>query len=403
MELSSSYDFILFGDHPSGLWAAKHLLSLDKKVLLIPLNDQPVMNAIPRQILKEFEFSQEAFVDRNRDPIQILSTTHRFRLSGNEDRIASEVRFQFGTQDEASIPPELRRGIAHLLGNPDPFETRNLSWSRLVRSALSIAFFDRQSQIWPQKMKRYLSDRGLHIARPDQLKRVFVDRANFVGVQLDGNSKMIPAKAGIVSCHYDAMTKWMSEKSALISAQSGFSFTIRIECDPRAIPRGVTGRMIFVEGGSPILEFFHESPGCFLLKTTLPLQVSSLDYGFQRRLCERMVKVAARLIPDLEYNLKRMVPDLRDVETAERTELPKLYPYSDLNQIPAHQLVFQNHQQPAYGFQSPIGNLYLANDEANPANGVYGAYQSMVQFFDFMSKKKDSPLGVSSMGTLEIP
>ena len=37
MDFLNHYDFVILGEHPAGLWAARHLLSLEKKVLILPL------------------------------------------------------------------------------------------------------------------------------------------------------------------------------------------------------------------------------------------------------------------------------------------------------------------------------------------------------------------------------
>jgi hypothetical protein len=401
MELSSSYDFILFGDHPAGLWAASHLLSLDKKVLYIPVSDRSIINGIPKQILANFGIRADSIVDRNVDPIQILGPKHRFRIGGTPELIEKEMVFQFGTREEAGVPREFKRGVQHLLGKSQNADPRRSDWDQQIRTLLGTAFFDRNVPAKIEKMLKILEDRGLHKAKPGQLKRVFVDRGNFVGVQLDRNSKMIPSKGGIVASHYDSLTRIMSEEVALISSESGFRFEMRFECAPHSLPRGISSRMIFVDGDSPILELIHESPGSFVLRTFLSLDGASFDASFQRRLCERMIKVAGHYIPDLEYNLKGMTPDLRDGERAETIELPALYPYQESSQVPAERLVFENSNRSSSGYQSPVGNLFLANAEANPSMGLYGPYQSMVQFFEIMAKKKDSPFAVSSIGSLE--
>ncbi|NDF16327.1 hypothetical protein EB061_13600, partial [bacterium] len=93
MEFSSQYDFIILGEHPAGLWAARHLLALEKKVLILPLGRDPGSNVAPRKVMTDFGWTD---FERGEDHLQILTPERRFRLGSSEESLAREYEFQFG-------------------------------------------------------------------------------------------------------------------------------------------------------------------------------------------------------------------------------------------------------------------------------------------------------------------
>ena len=131
--------------------------------------------------------------------------------------------------------------------------------------------------------------------------------------------------------------------------------------------------MIYIEEQAPVLEIFQERPGHFRLSTALPMRDSTLERGEQRRLAGRMLKVCESLIPDLEYNIKKIIPDLRDPERTEWTDLPALYPFLELKKIPSQILTFGSGTQPPP--LSPLAGVWITHEEVSPKDGTWGSFR----------------------------
>ena len=385
---------MVFGTHPAALWAAGHLLSFEKKVLLIPLADpgNAGIRAIPRGVLDAFHPGESARAGMTPVPVQILTSSRRFKIGDSPEAMARERVFQFGSSRKPGDDPELMRGLRHVSGVCAPGFRTAWSWEESVRTVLSLVQLDPSRADPARMMVEALVERGAHLAKPGQLRRIFVDQNTFVGVQLGDRSKMISALAGFNGARSETLAPLMSEGGGAPPAAAGWWFEMRFECEASAVPAGVTRRMIHVEGEAPVLEFHREGEGVFVMRTVLPLDEASLDRGFQRRLCERMMKVASRIIPDLEYNVRKMVPDLRDVERAERFELPSLFPYRSPGDIPAARKLAGKPSEG--GVRQGLVNLHSINDEVLPEQGVPGPYRSVIEWFETQSKKRDPMMSI---------
>ncbi|NDG85773.1 MAG: hypothetical protein EBX52_12155 [Proteobacteria bacterium] len=306
-----------------------------------------------------------------------------------------EWRFQFGLSTKPGDDPGIRVGISYLAGVVSPEVRAAWSWEESLRTVLSLVYLDRKWDGTIRGMIDELADRGAHVAKPGQCKRVFVDRGTLVGVQMGDRSKMISAAAGICGMRSGTLHSLVSEGAGEAPRAAGWWFEMRFECEVPAVPAGVTRRMVYVEEGAPTLEILREESGVFRLRTILPMEPSTLGRGFQRRLCERMMRVAGRLIPDLEYNVRKMVPDLRDAERVEGAELPALVPYENLDQIPVARRLCGH--PGARGVLAGFSNLHPVNDETLPGLGALGAYRSAVSLFDAFSKKRDPGMMIPSI------
>ncbi len=387
MELLAHYDFAILGDHPAGLWAARQALALGKKVLIVPDGVAPPAIRIPKRVMLDFGLDGQGPADRALDPIQILTPARRFRIGVTRSDLEREYEFQFGSKaTQGTMPRELFRGLVHLAGASDPGPADLPDWDAWIARVLDLVLIDRNVASLTGKMIRILLDSGAHVAKPGQLQRIFVDRKALAGIQLSGHSRMISTRAGFVCGPFERFRAIMTEFCPPVSESVGWQFEMRLTCAPEAVPGGAGSRMLYVEESAPILEILQDTPGDFLLRTTLPLQEFTLDRAYQRRLCERMVAVLGRFIPDLEYNLKSLFPDFRDPEKTEQSTLPSLYPYSNCLQIPVERRI----QGPVSisWFQSPMERLFVASEESDPRIGTIGAYRAVVRAFEFLAKKE---------------
>ena len=151
--------------------------------------------------------------------------------------------------------------------------------------------------------------------------------------------------------------------------------------------------MLYVQKDAPILEIHQTRPGDFTLSTQLPLGEESFDRSFQRRLCERMLRVCQEVFPDLEYNLQILVPELRDPERAEKQELPGLFPFQSGDEVPRDRLVYGASR--GLGHSTPVGNLFLVGSESSPRRGLWGAFEAATHAMDALTRKDPSGIGKS--------
>jgi hypothetical protein len=385
MEFSSHYDFVLLGEHPAGLWAALRLLELEKKVLILPLGRDSGLNAAPKAVIRDFGWKDSEWLDRGSQPIQIITPNRRFRVEGNPEDLETEYEFQFGQKPAGNPSYEILRGLAYFARGSEAGPVFAEDWKLWVQRALDTVYLEKESGFLVKSMLRHLSERGAHISRSEQLKQVFVDKKTLVGVQLEGASKMISTVSGLICSNYDLVKGYLNESLPSLSEPMGWTFEMKFECAPSSLPAGLTRRMAYVESGAPILEIIQQTSGYFQLRTPLPISEESLSRPFQRRLCERMIKVCERIIPDLEYNLRQVVPDLRDPEKTESVDLPRLYPFEDPHRIPLSKVFYGASR--SLGHQSAIQNLFIVSEESYPGVGLRGAYQAALQVFESLNKR----------------
>lgn len=386
--LSPEYDFVVLGEHPAGLWAAKHLLGLGQKVLIIPMGAHSGVNVIPRAAASTFQIPEREFVSRELNPIQVIADGRRVKVMPTFVEFQEEIQFNYGKklQSNEGPVPNLLRGLSYLVRGSETGPVFPDDWSFISSRLFDTVYFEKEKGWLVRTLLQDLRDLGASVTQTKNLRQVFVDKKMVVGIQLSGTSKMIPVKAALINAQFDLINQFFNEPLALHSSPISWNFEIQFECGLDFLPIGLTTRLIYVERDAPILDILHESPGKFRLKTTLPLNPESLDRGEQRRLAERMLKVAESLLPDLEYNIKKVVPDLRDPDRSMTVELPVLYPFQDLRRIPTELLNYASGS--GFGFQTAHQNLYITQEEAYPRLGVWGGYQAAAQALEAYGKRE---------------
>lgn len=389
MEFFNEYDFVIIGEHPAGLWLARQLLRMEQRILVLPLGANSGVNALPRKVLSDFQWDESRWPDRHRDPIQVLVPGHRFRLVPGADAVAEEYRFHYG-QDPAGVASadqDLIRGLQYLIrGRECSLPASIDAVASIFQQAADTLYHDGPEGGVIQELLGRLRELGAHVASPRQLRRVFLDRKHFVGVQLIGNSRMVAARNAIVAGPMDLVRSMMSEEFSLNSTPTGWNFDIRVDCSPEVIPEGLGTRMIFVAGKAPVMEILRESAGRFRLRVQLPLQEIYLARDEQRRVGERMLAVCQSMIPDLEYNLRGLFPDLRDPERAETVELPRMFPFEDLSRIPPERLTYGD--SPGLSVETPVPNLFVVGDESFPGAGIHGSFDAAKRVLEALAKKE---------------
>ena len=391
MELSHEYDYVILGEHPAGLWAAKHLLTLGQKVLIIPMGLDRGLNVAPRSVANSFQIPEHDYTNRESNPIQIIAGGKRVRIPPKMGEFQQEVHFNYGAplKNGESPKTDLLRGLSYLVHGAETGPLFPDDWNLISTQLFDTIYFEKEKGWLNRFLLQSLKAQGASIAPHRSLKQVFVDRKALVGVQLAGTSKMIAAKACFLNSQAEALNSFFNEKLSLKSAPISWNFEIAFECGIDFLPVGLTTKLIYVEKDAPILEINHESPGRFRLKTSLPLTLTSLDRGEQRRLAERMLRVAEGLLPDLSYNIRKVTPDLRDPDRSMAVELPALYPFQDLKRIPVDLLNYGAGS--SLGFQTAVQNLFITNEEVFPKLGIWGGYQAVIQALEQYGKREQKP------------
>jgi hypothetical protein len=393
MEFFAQYDFVVLGEHPAALWAARKLLLSDARVLILPLGTHSGSNVLPRSVLADFDWQLSSWPDRDRDPIQILTPGRRFRVVSDDEERKEEFRFHFGRDPfpGARTGGDFIRGLRCLELGRDPGEVPDADPSGvdLLDRVNGTVYHDGESGWVVRKLLSRLQDWGAHVARPGQLRRIFLDRKNFVGVQLLGTSRMVAARYGILGSQVDHLRSMMSEEITLKSRPAGWTFDVRFECAPEVIPPGLGTRMLVIGSGAPVLEILREGRGQFRLRVTLPMQEAFLARDEQRRIAERMLAVCQKLIPDLEYNLRKVVPDVRDPERAETVDLPRLHPFDDLSRIPLDRLIYN--ESSMLPLETGVPNLFVVGEESLPAAGIHGGFEAAKKMFELLAKREQRP------------
>ena len=394
METPGNFDLVVIGEHPAALWVARQLLLREKKVLILPTGVQRGANAIPAKVAADFGWKERDLPDPGKQSLQVLTSGRRFSIRPEESAFEEECHFQFGKEWKSS--PHLSsvlRGLAYFARGNDGPPVSTSDWDLWRDRALEMRYWDRESGYLGRKMLQSLADLGAKVAKPKQLKQIFLDRTTLVGVHLQGSSKMIPVRAGICAVPFGQIRAFSSEPVQASDGATGWVFETRFECSPDSLPAGIGSRMAFVDGDAPVLEVIHEGAGKFRMKTVCSMEERSFSRAFQRRLATRMLKACESFIPDLAYNLKGAVPDLRDPEKAEAVDLPVWFPFETSGQVPMDRLSFAG-GAPA-GLESPVSRLFLVNEESDPGDGIWGAFAAAEGALDAWSKLENAARTVS--------
>jgi hypothetical protein len=379
-QLYTHYDFIIIGDHPSALWGARLLLEKGLKVLVIPMGTDRARNFAPRFALEGLEIDEGSWLKREFDPIQILTPERRFRVFGSADALAEECKFVFGKSiaDFSALDRQWVRGMAYLKRGSETDEVNADDWKTICASVNDLIYFHKEKGWLRKQFFSQIEKLGGHVLNRDrlgdQLQRIFVEKKAFVGVQIEGSSSMITADRVLIACNWNLVQTLMSESAETLSQPAGWIFELKLKISEEAIPDGLTSQMLWVQNGAPPIEIDHMGKGEFSLRTVLPYKEFTFDRVEQRKISQRLVKVMEKIVPDLEYNLNRVYPDIRDPERVEQVDLVELYPFHALAQIPSSMLVYS---MPGLGHFSGIQGIHFAYEEAYPRQGEWGAYRAV--------------------------
>jgi hypothetical protein len=303
--------------------------------------------------------------------------------------IEEECRFQFGHGLERfeAPDPELLRGMLFLTRGAETGVALPESWPVLARRVADTVYFSEGGKVLVNQMLDHLHEKGARIVRSSGLKRIYVDRKKLVGIQLDGNPQVIPTSMAILGTGVDQIKPFLNESIDLQSQPVSWLFQVEFECNADSLPLGMSDHLLYVDAEAPILEIQRTAgTGKITLKVGLPYDESTLNYSYQRRMAERMLKVCEGFIPDLEYNLRRVTPNIRDPERVEREELPRIYPFLDLNRIPESLVHYS--AQAGVGSQLPIQNFFVCSEESDPRLGVWGGFKASDEMFAWLEKRK---------------
>lgn len=383
--LFSHYDFIVIGDHPAALWGARWLLEKGLKVLVVPMGTDRSRNFAPRFALDLLNLSNHDFVNRELDPIQILTPNRRFRVFSSWNDLSEECDFTYrkDLNDRASLDPQLIRGFAYLYRGSETGPVSTSDWKTITQKVNDVIYFQKETGWLKEQFLKQIHKLGGHVLQDNHLNRIFIEKRSFVGVQVEGSASMITADRVLVGCNWNLVQGLMSETVPLHSTPTGWIFELKLKISEESLPAGLTSQMIWVQEDSPVVEIVQLKKGEFVLRTALPYADYTLERVEQRKISQRLLKVMGKVIPDLEYNLSRIYPDIRDPERTEQVDLVELYPFHSLSQIPSSKLVYS---MPGLGHVTPVEKMGFAYEEAYPQMGEWGAYSAVHQFIQEWAK-----------------
>ena len=225
---------------------------------------------------------------------------------------------------------------------------------------------------------------GVHFPERGEAIRIFAEGNRFVGVQSSYRGQMIAAGSGLLGVSPERLPESFLEGSEKRSSRYrrqvqvvGWKFSIAVFVDEKAIPPGMTHRMVWQEADSPALELEWADPmdygirrpgqAVIFLRTQLAYEQASLNREFQRLTAARMLRKLVEIVPFSEYRIARIFPDFRD--GAEPAEMALVHPYDELEQIPDGLLVYEGE---GLGCVSGLDGLYVATDESYPGMGSVG-------------------------------
>lgn len=397
------FDFAVFGEHPAALWAAGLAADCGFKVMVVPLGYAPERSLIPRFVCESLQFEPQSIQE-----IQVVTSFRRCLLPKTIDQFSQEHRFQFGKDlDPVMGPdPEVLRGLLTLARGEETAPTVSLSWQEAYQQYQKSVFLKPGYTTLQQQMLSILKKKGVKVFGADshqnELTHVFIEKRKLVGVQLKGQNGVVTIDQGVLAAPYECFRPLLNIDgnpfeegkpselkildSKLRSRPLGWKFEVQLEVSPEAIPLGISERMVISQVEAPVVDIRQTRPGHFRLQVVLPYQDQSFDRAYQRRLAQRLVRLQQSMIPDLPYNLRSSVPDIRDPEAAERDELPRLYPFESVDEIPLELRVYGH---PGIGFKSPIEGLGIAQDESDPRFGEWGAYRAVQLLLSAWMKRSD--------------
>jgi len=347
--IENRYDAVITGPNLMGVWAALRMAESGQRVLLLGGESRckPFISTRNGQLI-DFE---------NRIILQEL---------GHEDgaRSISEAQFQVVTQNSrikvdgpATYDADSIRGLNYLYRGHDArlLLASEVDTAQALVSGLGVLPIGkfRLCETW---MKRAESA-GVTVLKTSSLSRVFLEKQHLVGIQVEGDGKMVSTRKLLVSSDLSSLAAQIHQTASSTSGKKkqlplplGWKFSIGLSVREDAIPAGAPQSFLLASANAPTIEVEWSSPAVYglsdsgqriiFLRTALPLQQQTLDREYQRKIAQRLLAALARVFPFLEYNLIRMLPDVRDHEQAEQLDLPEAYPFQDVSRIPYELLIW---------------------------------------------------------------
>jgi hypothetical protein len=388
------FDFAVFGEHPAALWGALMALESGFKVMVVPLGFDPERSLIPKAVA-----ASAGLPAQKDDPaLQVLTSSHRFLVGPDLAALEKEHQFCFSKSIDPNLGPnaEILRGLVYLVRGDETAPTVSESWAVNASRLTQTRFLTPGTQDIHSLLLEKIKKKGGTVFKDGEISQIFIEHKRLVGVQLRGQSSVISIDQGILAAPLVLLQPLLNVdgRNRLLKMSSnpplGWRFEIEIRASADSIPMGLGSRMVYAQKDSPIVDIRHlgalNQAGVFRLRILMPFHEQSLDRGHQRRMAQRLVRLMSDLIPDFSYNVKQVIPEIRDPEQTELQELPKIYPFQTLEEIPLHLRV---HGHPGLGFKTPVQGLSLVNDESDPRLGEWGAYQAIQSVFKAWLKKAE--------------
>ncbi|HRK01680.1 MAG TPA: hypothetical protein PLH57_03380 [Oligoflexia bacterium] len=301
---------------------------------------------------------------------------------------------------KSSIANAFLSGLIATLG---PVSSKNVGTEQVLRT-LSVAI--RGQAFWrggveslKATLRRVAVQNGTHLVLRAQVDGLLYEKDRVRGVQLSSYDGVVFADYTILTTHlrktYQTLPSVVADPTVMRSLNrvvpSHWRYTIAVSLNRDVIPVGATELMSYI--GSYKLELEEENllrivvvpegvyvdadtPDTVTVHVTalVPYRVSSLDYGYLRRLGGKMLHALAEIIPFFEYNVVSMYPDIRKDDR----DLRALYPFDRREWVSEDLLSYyvrggQECQAFAgVSWATPHENLYFAGRAALPSLGVFG-------------------------------
>lgn len=385
--IENRYDAVIAGPNLMGVWAALKMAEAGQRILLLGSESN----------CKPFISSRNG---------QLIDFDHRLILQelAQEDgaRSLSDAQFQIVTSkarnrlDETSgLDADAIRGLNYLYRGHDArllLASEIPTAQTLVQGLglLPIGKF-RLCDTWMKKAESL----GVTVLRNSSISRVFLEKQHLVGIQVEGDGKMVSTRKLLASGDLSILASQIHQTASSASAHKkripmplGWRFSIGLSVREEAIPAGAPQSFLISMANAPTIEVEWSSPAVYglsdagqrliFIRTALPLQQQTLDREYQRKIAQRLLAALAEVFPFLEYNLIRMLPDVRDHEQAEQIDLPEAYPFQEVSQIPYELLLWP----PMDTKQWVSSSIWPIGPQVEEDGGVWVSRALMKSFMD---------------------
>ncbi|OFZ53231.1 MAG: hypothetical protein A2428_11845 [Bdellovibrionales bacterium RIFOXYC1_FULL_54_43] len=321
--------------------------------------------------------------------------------------------------------------LAHLTGRPDFNELFRGLWFgaasnscadplladlvHLLSIARTGASFKGGMTAYREFLGRVAKRLGVHLPEKVECSRLFIQKGQFIGVQVSNHGTMISVDGGVLGCRLDqARDKMTSSGQSWLRKlkrsprPAGWKFSVALTVHAEAIPPGMSSRVVWQEKDAPALEIEVADPldygikeadsRMIHLRTVLPFKPETLEVGYQRLIATRMLRQLMEIIPFLEYHVTRIYPDFRSVESSRiapaavasksECELSSVYRFKQLQDLPGNLFCFN---EKGICSQSGIEGLFVASDESYPELGSLGPTVAALESVAWLAHRSGLP------------